>query len=193
VGRPKSWKKYITHVKSADQIPNQMLANFSARYRFASSLEDLGLPGFSEATKHGYLVATKLAYAYSALEALERGIGRFSVKDRSQIIDFRVAGKIADGKFDEALQQIFEAAEPNMAARVQEGLDSMMSNLDSGNVRPFVEGIRNSLFHGKFTPTSSGLRTSKSKRDVLARLADEILLGADDIFSRWLETEFLKN
>jgi hypothetical protein len=170
-----------------------MLANFSARYRFASSLEDLGLPGFSEATKHGYLVATKLAYAYSALEALERGIGRFSVKERSQIIDFRVAGKIADGKFDEALQQIFEAAEPNMAARVQEGLDSMMSNLDSGNVRPFVEGIRNSMFHGKFTPTSSGLRTSKSKRDVLARLADEILLGADDIFSRWLETEFLKN
>ena len=193
MGRPKSWKKYITYVKSADQIPNQMLANFSARYRFASSLEDLGLPGFSEATKHGYLVATKLAYAYSALEALERGIGRFSVKERSQIIDFRVAGKIADGKFDEALQQIFEAAEPNMAARVQEGLDSMMSNLDSGNVRPFVEGIRNSMFHGKFTPTSSGLRTSKSKRDVLARLADEILLGADDIFSRWLEKEFLKN
>lgn len=193
MGGPKAWKKYITHVKSADQIPNQMLANFSARYRFASSLEDLALAGFSEATKHGYLVATKLAYAYSALEALERGIGTFSVKDRSPIIDFRVAGKLADGKFDEVLKQIIEAAEPKMAKRVRESLDLMMSNLDSGNVRPFVEGIRNSLFHGKFTPTASGLRSSKSKRDVLARLAHEILLGADEIFSGWLETEFLQN
>jgi hypothetical protein len=170
-----------------------MLANFSARYRFASSLQDLVLPGFSEATKHGYLVATKLAYAYSALEALERGIGTFSVKkNRSQIIDFPVAGMLANGEFDEALVHIIEAAEPNMVNRVRESLDLMLANLDTANVRPFVEGVRNSLFHGKFTPTSSGLRSSKSKRDVLARLADEILLGADDLFSCWLETEFLQ-
>jgi len=69
----------------------------------------------------------------------------------------------------------------------------MMSNLDSGNVRPFVEGIRNSLFHGKFTPTSSGLRSSKTKRDLLALLADEILLGADDIFQRWLQEEISRS
>jgi hypothetical protein len=186
MGRPKAWKTYIEQVKTAGQKPDKILANFAARYRFAASLDDLGLPGFSAASRHGYLVATKLAYAYSALEALERGIGSFAVKDRSLIIDFRIAKKLAHGEFDAALAQIIDAAEPMHQKGVRESIDTMMANLEPGNVRPFVEGIRNSLFHGKFTPTASGLKSSKSRREALAKLADEILLGADDIFSRWL-------
>lgn len=187
--RPKAWSDYIRAIKAEGRNPDQMLANFAARYRFASSLEDLGLPGFAEATKHGYLVATKLAYAYSALEALERGIGTFAVKDRSTIVDFRIAKKLASGEYDAALAQIIDAAEPGNREAVTRKIDKMLGDLDSGNVRPFVEGIRNSLFHGKFTPTASGLKSSKSRRTALEKLADEILLGADDIFTRWLKAQ----
>ena len=193
MGRPMAWKSYISHLKSTGQKPDKLLANFAARYRFATSLDDLGLPGFSAASRHGYLVATKLAYAYSALEALERGIGKYAVKDRSQIVDFRIAKKLASGEFEATLAQIIDAAEPKHLKGTRDGLDAMMANLDSGNVRPFVEGVRNSLFHGKFTPTASGLKASKSRREALEKLADEILLGADDIFGRWLKEKFEKN
>jgi len=189
MSRPKAWKEYIRGIKAEGRNPDQMLASFAARYRFASSLEDLGLPGFAEATKHGYLVATKLGYAYSALEALERGIGTFAVKDRSAVVDFRIAKKLANGEFDAALAQIIDAAEPGNREAVTRKIDKMLDDLDSGNVRPFVEGIRNSLFHGKFTPTASGLKGSKARRKALEDLASEILLGADDIFSRWLKNQ----
>jgi hypothetical protein len=189
MSHPKAWKEYIRIVKEQGGSPDPMLANFAARYRFASALDDLGLPGFADKTKHGYLVATKLAYAYSALEALERGIGTFAVKDRSQIVDFRVAKKISRGEFRAALKQIVDAADERSRAKKELELAEMQANLDSGNVRPFVEGIRNSLFHGKFTPTSSGLKESNARRKALENLANEILLGADDIFSRWLNNQ----
>jgi hypothetical protein len=189
MGRPKAWKKYVSHIKLTGETPDQMLVNFSARYAFASALEDFVLPDFSEATRHGYLVATKLAYAYSALEALERAIGVHSVKARSQIIDFHFASRLANGDFSAALDQIIDAAEKQRVDRVRVGLEDMMENLDSGNVRPFVEGIRNSLFHGKFTPTASGIRSSKSRRESLLSLAQEILISADEVFSDWLSAE----
>ena len=189
MGRPKAWKEYISHVKAAGTTPNQMLANFAARYRFARSLDDLSLPGFSQPTKEGYLVATRVAYAYSALEALERGIGKYSVKTRSEIVDFRLAKKLAIGEFDAAVAQIIDAAEQRHAKSVREGFKTMFDRLETGNVRPFIEGIRNSLFHGKFTPTASGLTSSKSRRKAFSTVADEILLTADAIFASWLHAE----
>ncbi len=193
MSRPKVWKQYLQMLEGRGEQPDSLLAKFAARYRFAASLEGMTLPGFSEATREGYLVATRVAYAYSALEALERGIGSFAVRDRSQIIDFRIAEKLSAGDFDSAIQQIVDAAEPRNQKGVSAGLDAMMANLESGNVRPFVEGIRNSLFHGKFTPSASGLKASKSRRDALDRLADEILLTADDLFKVWLRNQTNKS
>lgn len=191
--RPKAWKSYIAAVKTSGKKPDQMLANFAARYKLASSLEDIVLQGYSEATRNGYLVATKVAYAYSALEALERAIGSHDSKSRIQIVDFRVTAMLERGELSALLVHIVDAAEPDRKKKVEANLEQTLANLHSGNVRHLVEGIRNSLFHGKFTPTASGFASSKAKREIFDKLAAEILLTADDRFSGWLKTQGLFN
>lgn len=183
---PKNWQRYIALLKASGTSPDPYLAKFAARYRLASSLEDLTLKGFSVATKRGYLVVTRLAYAYTALEALEKALGVFNSDPRQPIVDFRIANQIAKGHFDATLAEIVEAAEPNRRPVLERRVAEMVSDPDSGNVRVLVEGIRNSLFHGKFTPSGSGLSKGKSRPDLLNKLADEILHTADDHFNHWL-------
>ncbi len=191
MGRPKAWKSYIGAVKNSGKNPDQMLANFAARYKLASSIEDIVLQGYSESTRHGYLAATKVAYAYSALEALERAIGSHDSESKIQIVDFRVAAMLERGDLAALLAHIVDAAEPHHKKKVEANLEQTMANLDSGNVRHVVEGIRNSLFHGKFTPTASGLASSKARREIFDKLATEILLTADDRFATWLKSQGL--
>jgi hypothetical protein len=191
--RPKAWKTYIDQLKTVGQKPDKILANFAARYKLANSIEDIVLRGYSEATRHGYLVATKVAYAYSALEALERAIGSHTSQSKIQIVDFRVASMLERGELSALLTHIVDAAEPDRRKKVEANLEKTMTKLDSGDVRHVVEGIRNSLFHGKFTPTASGLASSKARRETFDKLATEILLTADDRFSAWLKTQGLFN
>jgi hypothetical protein len=193
MSRPKAWKHYIEALKKSGKKPDQMLATFAARYKLASSLEGIVLQGYSESTRNGYLVATKVAYAYSALEALERAIGSHESKAKIQIVDFRVAAMLERGELTALLAHIVDSAEADHKKKVEAKLETTLANLDSGNVRHVVEGIRNSLFHGKFTPTASGLASSKARREIFDKLATEILLTADDRFATWLKTQGLFN
>lgn len=161
--------------------PNEDFANFAARYRYAKSLSSQTLDGFSATTAHGYFVVSKVAFAYAALEALERSTTTY----RSQnIVDFAVSRAIVNGEFDAALKQILEAAEPRFQKQVESKIDHLRKSGDDGDVRAFVEGLRNSYFHGKFTPAKSGLTNSAMRRKLLLGLADEVLATSNDLFSK---------
>ncbi len=186
MANPQFWGRYLLAAKSRAETPSRILANFAARYRMAKSLESIVLTGYSAEARRGYLVAMKVALAYSALETLERGIDRFSPNKRTPIFFPRLGTQVSEGKLDDLLSSLIEAAEPRFRTSFAKRLDVMKTSTDPVNLRPLVEGLRNSMFHGKFTPTSSGLAKSKRNSDLLESLAEEILHTSDRLFEEWL-------
>ena len=55
------------------------------------------------------------------------------------------------------------------------------------DVRPFIEAIRHSLFHGRFTPGTSGQRVNKGLLELLDGLAHVTLRHANQTFSFAIE------
>jgi len=185
---PKYWSEYLRQLQAAGETINPFLANAAARYRFAHTLEGISTPGLTLGTEQGYFVVTKLAFAYTSLEALERGLNLFTKDKKAQIIDFRVAKALHTGKFAGALRQIEDAAEDGWKQKVAGDLSKLLQDQDSGDVRVFVEGLRNCLFHGKFTPSKSGLTANIGNRNLILGLAEQVLLTTDDVFGFWVKT-----
>jgi len=188
VAYPKYWPEYVRQVESASETIDPFLANAAARYRFASTLDGLSTPGLTIGTEQGYFVVTKLAFAYTSLEALERGLNLFTKEKKAQIIDFRVAKALHTGKFAGALRQIEDAAEDGRKHKVAADLEKLFQDHESGNVRVFVEGLRNCLFHGKFTPSKSGLTANIGNRNLILGLAEQVLLTTDDVLGAWVKS-----
>ena len=188
MSNPSYWTHYTKSLSSASDI-NPELANFAARYRFAKPLNGLLLTGYSAGTAKGYLVATRLSFAFTALEALEQAIGvhHSDKSDREPIVDFEIAAMLARGDLIKAERQILDAGDSEFRrGKIAQSLRNIkLAEQETGNVRAFVEGFRNATFHGKFTPHKSGLDKSASLQAAIDRLADEVLKSANDHFTRW--------
>jgi hypothetical protein len=176
---PSSYLKYIKFCDEHGLPRDERVTAFAARYKLAASFEGVNFSGYSPNTSEAYAVGMKIALAYSALDQLESAILE---KDHPEIY-FEDATKFLVSPRYEMLRQ-FLHSQIDKKYR-QEQFISYIENSGS-NIRPFLEQIRHSVFHGSWNAGATGLGDAPAKRAELFELADEILAFANNQFSGWM-------
>lgn len=150
---------------------------FHARWRLASAFDGLSAPGFSDQIRDGYSAAFEVFLAYTAHEQLAKalGMGHSEIPlDRDPELAAEIRTHLRD----------FEALLTKGArGKQRDGLREFWSG-GTDDVRFIAYGIRNEVAHGPFT--ASRLKTKRSHA-VLGRLAKEVLLVDELLFSAWLD------
>jgi len=88
---PRGYERWVIASKARGGEPDVNLVQFAARYRFAGQLNGIELLNSSEETQETYLLALRIALAYSALEQLEKALlnKRIAVKSITLANAFR--------------------------------------------------------------------------------------------------------
>jgi hypothetical protein len=178
---PTAWKLYVSEKKKNDSVdPN--LAVVAARYRLASEFHSLVLQGFSAPTAKFYSSVTKLGLAYSCLEHLEK------VTDSSwnAILDPELARQVRSTKFKPIAENALDQLESKKAILA---LKRLMEDQEQQDIRPIVVALRHSLFHGQFTPGSTGLKATATNLKFLEELGQATLRTIDNAFSIAIESK----
>lgn len=144
---------------------------FFARYRLVQEFEGLEFHTLKGLTARGYEAGFRLGLAYTALETLQKATGRQlpPVKD---IKAARILRSLRGSQFEKFLMQT--ATTTNLRNRL---IDMFASQKDM-DLLPLVESIRHSVFHGSYTPTSSGFTTDPDVRlllDLVQYLAVDLI------------------
>lgn len=153
------------------------LGIFGARYRLASEFSGLELGKIAADTSAYYSAITKIGLAYTCLERLEK-----ILKDdkHSAIAAPDLASKLRQARYSSLIDLAIEhSSNKNLISQIE----SLRLDEKFDNVRPFIEAIRHSLFHGRFTPGTSGQRVNKSLLELLDGLAHVTLRHANQSFS----------
>ena len=144
---------------------------FFARYRLLSELSGVEFHSIKGNTAKGYEIAIKLGLAHTALEALQQarqGSHLIPIKDRQAA---RILRRLRGSQFE---QFLFNTSKKSgLRARIQQ----MFASQDIMDLTPMVEAIRNSVFHGSFTPYSAGFTKSAEVR-LLMDLCFHVLLDS---------------
>lgn len=180
-GTLNSWDTYIE--KLDGRKPNPKLATFHARYKFAYNLEGMQIREMSESLTRLYYLVTKLGFAYSALENLERTLG---LGHDSPISAPDLATQIR-ASFSLSLDRIENRMYLTNTLRMR--LEQFFGDSSITDVRPIIEQFRHSLFHGKFTPTGWGLRSDSRSANLVEGLSQVTLRQADATFTRWFKKQ----
>lgn len=185
---PSYWTIYLKQCEHFGETRHPELAGFAARYRLAKAFTDMNAPGIGKETLAIYNAAMNVSLSFTALERLEKAIDQFSKNrlHRHPVIVPIFHDAIVQGDFDELLEAIKSTSEAPHRKWNVEHLEAMRASSEA-NLRPLAEGIRNMMFHGTFTPTSSGLRANKKTVTLLNMLAAEVLASANDEFTLWVK------
>jgi hypothetical protein len=181
---PRGYQRWVIATKAQGAKPNQNLVNFATRYRFAGQLNRIELLGSSETTQETYLLALRLALGYSALEQLEIAIGARLTPLKSP----DCASAFRSDQNNDFRHYLTVAS----SARLQNRLSKLAESTSDQDIRPIIEAIRHTMFHGGFNPSGTGLR-NKSGRALLSALEqvlfDRMNTLASEIFTQESLTE----
>jgi hypothetical protein len=151
---PTNYKRYAAIARALGAKPQAKEARFAARYKFAGQLVSIEIAGNAEATSDSYLQALRLALAYSALESLEALVGRKGLAIKS----IKLAAEARGSKLSKLKEFLKSESEPKMARRLEVFYESSSSDL-----RPVIEALRHSMFHGQFNPSATGISNASSR------------------------------
>lgn len=182
---PAGWDGFVTLMKATDRPIPKELAVWADRFRAAKSLSGINLKGMSEVAETGYFVGLKLTLVDTALEAFERAIGR-PAGDLG-FVDPDIAYELWESRGNE-LQTAFSALESKaLRQELQEFLDADAESCQESDLRVVLRAFRHLTAHGDFNPSSAGIYTSASYRELLLRLAECALEVCESAF----QDEFL--
>jgi hypothetical protein len=155
---------------------------FFARYRLLTEFSGVEFHSLKGNTAKGYEIALKLGLAHTALEALQnaRAGHPIVIKDKQTA---RIIRSLRGSQFEEFLVNASKAS--GLKTRVQQ----MFASKNIMDVSPMVEAIRNSVFHGSFTPYSAGY-TRNAEIRLLMDLCFHLILDAIEVDIESLATSF---
>ena len=130
---------------------------FFARYRLLTEFSGVEFHSIKGYTARGYESALMLGLAHTALEALQnaRPGHPIVIKDKQAA---RIVRNLRGSQFEEFLVNSSRAT--GLKIRIQQ----MFASKNIMDLSPMVEAIRNSVFHGSFTPYSAGFTKSVEVR-----------------------------
>jgi hypothetical protein len=182
---PEGWTRYVALMNSADQAIPKELAVWAARFRAAKSFRGISLEGMSDDAEKGYFVGLKLTLVDTALEAFERAIGLppgdLGFADPDIGYDF---WESREGELRAAVSAL---ENKSMRNEIEEFLSSDADSCQESDLRVILRAFRHLTAHGNFNPSSAGVYTSVSYRELLLRLADCALEVCESAF----QDEFL--
>ena len=179
--KPSNWGAYHAKLKRASELKHPKLNVFATRYSLARGLPVVPFAGFATDTSDGYSVALRVAFAYTALEALESAL---SEKDRNVIDSPELANALREPAQAKFLAGLIEHQ------GVRDGLRKHLMAFRAGeddNLRWIAYAIRNLMFHGSLTSSSLQLNSSKRRRELLDQLATAVLDASDVRFTRYVK------
>lgn len=176
---PSAYLRYIKYCDEHGLPRDERVTAFAARYKLAAAFEAVSFSGYSKGTADAYGVGMKIALAYSALDQLESAILE---KGRPEIVFDHATAFLTSARFESL--RLFLAGQIDTDFRKAK-FAGYLGNPDQ-NIRPFLEQIRHSVFHGSWNASGTGLGDAPKKRAELLALADEILDFANKQFSGWM-------
>jgi hypothetical protein len=164
-------------------FPNRSIpwpyANARARFNAAQKFDTATFRAMPKPTELSYSSLIGVAFAYSALEAVEAIYEKSSRKQiRTPIVDSRLAELLQSRLMEDFLSGI---ALSITSESLKEAFASFKAG-NSSNLRPVVEATRHAVFHGKTSPSRLGLRAVK-RRAILELLTTQTLATANTAFS----------
>ena len=148
---PKGFSKYVSYLCAQGLRPDQKLARFATRYKIAGQLQSVEFLSISSNNSEIYTIVFRIGLGFSALESLESRTGRHSISLKSK----NLAQKLKTSTFLKFQRFCLEESDVRLTRR----LENFFSSGNDLNVRPIVEALRNTMFHGQFSPNASGLST----------------------------------
>ena len=131
---------------------------FFARYRLVSEIQGLKFHSLKGLTAEGYELALKVGLAHTALEALQNALEGDHVIVVRDARASRILRGLRNTQFEDFLVKSCKSR--NLKARVE----AMFASQKPMDLIPLVEAVRNSVFHGGFTPHSSMLTRNPDVR-----------------------------
>lgn len=143
---------------------------FFARYRLLAEFSGVEFHSLKGNTAKGYEIALKLGLAHTALEALQNARPGQSIviKDKQSA---RIVRNLRGSQFEDFLVNSSRAS--GLKTRIQQ----MFASKNIMDLSPMIEAIRNSVFHGSFTPYSAGY-TRNAEIRLLMDLCFHLILDA---------------
>lgn len=149
-------------------------ARFNAAQKFGTALfSEMPVP-----TQHSYSVLIRLAFAYSALEAVET---IYEKDHRKEIRSPIQSPDLAEILRSSLMKDFMAGVALTITSKPLQQSFSDFASGDSNNVRPVVEATRHAVFHGTTSPSRLGLRASK-RQTVISLLAKKTLEAANEAF-----------
>ena len=178
-----NWKhiQSVSRLLSSEQFT--LLAKYRARRDYAVGFTPSRIDGMSIGTSDAYFVMLKLGLAYTAAELLARVTNQ---KHNLGIKSVQFSQALNSGKFDKLLAGI----DADNARRYPNGSSNLLEKWKNTNAKTdlsrLVSQFRNYMFHGAFSPSESGLARSKTLRNLVLELADQIIESSEDALQKWL-------
>lgn len=180
---PGTWDRLLKYRDRATKLEFSKASKFRARVKLTRGLRSISIPSLSTASAESYFVLTKLAFSYSAIEAVEFLSGRNTVK-----VSYQSARKaLESGQFTQLVNQMVEIA-GSLSRDTSSELKEYQSPKIPENLRPLVKHARHVMFHASATPNSLGLQNSTHRRELLLGLANATLAASERVFIRWLDS-----
>jgi hypothetical protein len=179
---PRGFRQYVAICARVGRKPENLVAKFAARYRFAHQIQSIEILKLSVQSRKAYVGVLRLSLAYSAYEVIAdlrslRGSASLKSSDLAEV--FRSSRL---GKFRTFLMQ------SKQAESLQRQLEKLGSSTRDSNVLPVVVATRHLMFHGLLNPTAAGL-TSKTALKFVDDLACALFQEMDRLMDDYL-TEF---
>ncbi len=124
-------------------------------------------------TARGYEIGLRLGLAYTALETLQKATGR-QLPPIKDVNAARILRSLRQSRFERFL---FDSAS---STKLRTRVVDMFASQKTMDLTPLLESIRHSVFHGSFTPYSSGFTSQAEVRLLMELVLD---LSADLIES----------
>jgi hypothetical protein len=169
---PRGYQRWVIATKARGDEPDGNLVQFATRYSFAGQLNGIELLNSSEETQETYLLALRIALAYSALEQLEKALSNKQAAVKSTAI--------ASAFRSNSLKRFREFLVENSETKLRNRLMTVVESAKNSDVRAVIESLRHTMFHGRLNPTASGLR-SKVARNFLASLDLHLFQHMDEM------------
>ena len=177
---PSGYTKYVAACKASGFRPDIHLARYATRYKMAGQLEQVVLLDHSAEAQALYLHAMRIAFAYSALESLEKHQGKsINIKNLEIANKLRLCSKKTREFF------VTESRK-----KLSNSLQKFFISKNDSDLKPFITALRHSMFHGQFNPHASGLN-SKKGISLLTEI-EQLLFKALELTSEPIFKELVK-
>jgi len=169
---PRGYQRWVIATKARGDKPDVNLVQFATRYRFAGQFNAIDLLNSSDETRETYLLALRIALAYSALEQLEEALSNKRIAVKSIVL--------ANAFRSSSLKKFREFVTENSDTKLRNRLMTVANSEQNSDVRAVIESLRHTMFHGRLNPSASGLR-SKVARTFLASLDQHLFQHMDEM------------